>query len=95
MAYVDPGALTTPPPSPPDLAPGEIAVEIAASSMEIRLNASADWSADPSPIGEIKTWLQAQLQCYPSAAVPCQLLTLTLALALTLTLTLTLTLAQP
>ena len=64
------------PPSPPDLAPGEMAVEIAASAMELQLSASADWSADPSPIGEIKTWLQAELQCFPDATAtltPCQL----------------------
>jgi len=41
--------------------------------MELRLNASADWSATPSPIGEITTWLQAELQCYPDAATRCQL----------------------
>ena len=70
------GALTPAPPSPPDLAPGEMAVEIAASAMELQLSASADWSADPSPIGEIKTWLQAELQCFPDATAtltPCQL----------------------
>ena len=41
--------------------------------MELRLNASADWSATPSPIGEITTWLQAELQCYPNATIRCQL----------------------
>jgi hypothetical protein len=76
----DSGTLSPLPPSPPELAPGEVVVEIAASSMELRLDASADWSAaraDPAvlaaELGEIAAWLQAELQCYPTATVTCQL----------------------